>query len=278
MVKKSIFYFLFLLNTLLGYSQNLSWHSIPEKQIILNELLPYIQVSHDIKINVKKFELSEDQVSLKSYKIFLASVKKDSGEVVYQSLLPDTNIGPKDVRDEYFNSGKYDNYPVVGISWENALQYCKWMTLKNNPDSIQVIYRLPNLYEYYSAYTHLQSSAINNSLNNLYADWLMDAKDESYYFYKTDQSTEISFSFYYFHSKGDMPAQKRKMVMGKSFLHSFNEFYEYTLLSFYADHGYRHIGFRMVKDTNPVSFLLDEKNGGYENPLLKYWKLKPTSK
>lgn len=257
-----------------GNSQNLSWHSIPERQIILNELNSSIISSHDIKISVKKFEISQDQVSLRSYKIFLAAVKKDSGDLVYQSLLPDTNIGPKDVRDEYFKSGKYDDYPVVGISWENALQYCKWMTLMNNPDSIQVIYRLPNLYEYYSAYTYLQSAAINNSLNKLYADWLMDAMDES----SIDYQKEVPLSYLYFHLDSDPPVLKRKMVIGKSFLHSFNYLEDYIRMSFYGDHGYRHIGFRLVKETNPDAFTIQAETNEFENPLLRYWKLKTRTK
>jgi hypothetical protein len=270
-VRKSIFYFLFFLSTLFSHSQNFSWHSIPERQIVLNQLFSSINSPNDIKVKVKKFELFHSQVSLAEYKLFLNSVRKDSGELVYQSLLLDTNIGPKDVREKYFNSGKYDDYPVVGISWESALNYCKWLTVKNNPDSLQIIYRLPNLYEYYSAYLYLQSAAIDNNLNSSYADWLMDAKDESI----TEVQEDIGLSYYYFHSLIDPPVMKRKMVIGKSFLHSFNELEDYLKLSFYGNVGYRHIGFRIVKDSNPDSFLIDKTDYKYENPLLNYWNLKP---
>jgi formylglycine-generating enzyme required for sulfatase activity len=272
------FRFSFLFFTIIfSYSaeaQMHAWHSIPERQIILNELFPGINSSVEIKIKVKEFELSQDQVSLASYKIFLNDMRKDSGELVYQSLLPDTNIGPKEVRDVYFNSGKYDDYPVVGISWENALKYCRWMTLKSNPDSLKVIYRLPNLYEYYSAYTYMQSAAINNSLNGSYADWLMDVKDES----AAEMKDEIPLSYYYFHLAEDPPVMKRKMVIGKSFLYSFHSLEDYLKFSYYGNEGYRHIGFRLVKDTDAKSFMLESNEMRYENPLLKYWKLKPKSK
>ena len=49
-------------------------------------------------------------------------------------------------------------------------------------------------------------------------------------------------------------------------------------LSFYADHGYRHVGFRMVKDTSMNSLEMDSSNQKYENPLLNYWNLKPIDK
>ncbi len=270
-MRKSIFYFLLLLSAHSSFSQNLLWHSVPERQIILNELNPSIISSHDVKIKVKSFELSQEQVSLASYKIFLKEIRRDSGEALYQSLLPDTNIGPKDVRDEYFNSGKFDAYPIVGISWDNALRYCKWLTVKNNPDSIQVVYRLPNLYEYYSAYTYLQSSATHNSLDNLYADWLMDSMDES----AIDYQKEIPFSYIYFHLSSDPPVMKRKNVIGKSFQYSLSYLDDYLRLSYYADHGYRHIGFRIVKDTSPETFSIQNENGEFENPILKYWKLNP---
>jgi hypothetical protein len=148
------------------------------------------------------------------------------------------------------------------------------LTIKNNPDSLQEIYRLPNLYEFYSAYTFLQSSAIHNSFNDSYSDWLMDAKDESV----IDYQKEIPFSYFYFHLKTDPVVMKRKSVIGKSFLYSFNYLEDYLRLSFYADHGYRHIGFRIVKDTNPESFYIESETGKFENPLLKYWNLIPNKK
>jgi len=270
-VRKSILYIVLVLGSLNGYSQLYPWYIIPERKIVLNQLFSSINSPNDIKITVKKFELSHEQVTLAEYKSFLNSVKVDSNEMVYNSLLLDTTIGPRNVRDEYFNSGKYDSYPVVGISWENALKYCRWLTLKNNSDSLKVIYRLPNLYEYYSAFQFLQSSAIYNNLNSTYADWLLDAMDES----MTQEQEDIALSYYYFHLLSDPPSMKRKMVIGKSFLHSFNALEDYLKLSFYADHGYRHIGFRILKDSDPNSFNLDETKTDYENPLLKYWKIKP---
>lgn len=249
---------------------NAQRYSIPEKQIILNEIYPQIRGEHDIKIKVSAFEMSK-QVTLKEYKVFLQEMKKDSGERVYRSLLPDTTIANINLREQYFNSGQYDDFPIVGISWENALRYCHWMTKKNNSDSLKSIYRLPNLYEYYAAYTYLQSSAIDNDLNQSYADWLMDTKDESMLEFQKD----VSLAYYYFHSANDPSSLKRKVVIGKSFLHFFNSFSDYIKLSYYADHGYREVGFRYIIETDPNAFLLDETNEKYENPLLNYWNIQP---
>lgn len=255
-----------------AFSQSLS---IPAQTIILNDFIPNIVYTHNIKISVNKFEISK-QVTLKEYKIFLEEMKKDSGDVIYQSLLPDTSIAPKKVRDEYFNSGKYDDFAVVGISWDNALRYCKWLTVKNNPDTLQTICRLPNLYEYFSAYSHLQKSAIPNDLNTLYADWLMDTKDESV----AADDNSIPLSYYYFHQKSDPNALKRKVVIGKSFHHSFQSFEENMKFSFYAQEGYAYIGFRIVTDNSNESLKITTENDQrfYTNPLLQYWNLKPDKK
>lgn len=262
-----VFLFFLMLCTNSAKSQN---YVIPEKQIILNEIYPQIRGEHDIKIKVPAFEMSR-QVTLKEYKVFLLEMKKDSGNKVYQSLLPDTSIANLKVREEYFHSGKYDDFPVVGISWDNALRYCYWMTKKNNHDSLKTIYRLPNLYEYYSAFIYLQSSAIDNDLNQTYADWLMDAKDESMLEFQED----VSLAYYYFHLLSDPPALKRKVVIGKSFLHFFNSFSDYIKLSYYADHGYREVGFRYIVEKDSNAFLLDETKEKYENPLLKFWNVYP---
>jgi hypothetical protein len=68
---------------------------------------------------------------------------------------------------------------------------------------------------------------------------------------------------------------KRKNVIGKSFQYSLSYLDDYLRLSYYADHGYRHIGFRIVKDTSPETFSIQNENGEFENPILKYWKLNP---
>lgn len=260
---------------IIPFAANSQSLSIPAQTIILNDFIPNIAYTHNIKISVNKFEIS-NQVTLKEYKVFLDEMKKDSGEVIYLTLLPDSSIAPKKIREEYFNSGKYDEYPVVGISWDNALRYCKWLTVKNNSDTLRIIYRLPNLYEYFSAYSHLQKSALPNDLNTLYADWLMDTKDESV----VAGDNSIPLSYYYFHQKTDANALKRKIVMGKSFHHSFQSFEEYMKFSFYAQEGYAHIGFRIVTDKSNESLKINSEGNTpvYSNPLLQYWNLIPAEK
>lgn len=278
MVKKQIkifFIFILLLNTENVFSQNFT---IPSHTITITDYLPEGFADADVKINVNSFSVSK-QVTLKQYKEFLSEMKKNSSEEYYLSLLPDSSFTTKELYEKYFNSTLYDEFPVVGVSWENALNYCKWLTLKENKNELKYIYRLPNLYEWLWAKEYLSSIA-ESDFDKLYSDWLMDAKDESHF--TDEESRAFSLSYYYFHEKNDPPVLKRKKTIGASFQYQFSSLLSYTFLSFYADHGYRNIGFRIVKDDSNESlniFSKLEMNGKsvnvYTNPLLQYWKLTP---
>ncbi len=276
MHKRLFFPFIFIL--LFSSEGKTQGYSIPGSKIDFYRILGLAFEKPGVEIAVDSFEMSR-QVTLTQYKEYLNRMKIDSGEIFYKTQLPDSTIGTKEQWNKYFNSGDYDAFPVVGVSWENALNYCKWMTLKNKTtDTLSVIYRLPNLYEWLTAYQYLDSTKINNDLDQLYSDWLLDAKDESYLVEK--------YSFpgggYYFHSENDPPVMKRKVVMGKSYHHGYSNLKDY-MESYYADEGYRHIGFRMVIDDKPGSFRkrkTNNRNGrsvAYENPLLHYWKIEPTT-
>jgi len=81
------------------------------------------------------------EVSNAEYRNFLSDLKNFNNEVSYQSCLPDT-LCWKDKLNEtknaepfvafYFRHPSYDNYPVVGVSYESALKYCDWLTENYN--------------------------------------------------------------------------------------------------------------------------------------------------
>lgn len=99
---------------------------------------------------------------------YLLNMKKDT--VLYYKFLPDTTVWDNDsnfsLQEFYFKHPSYNMYPVVGISYEQAIEFCKWRTymanlnqyLKNqkkqyNPDSaykfpIHFVYRLPTIDEW----------------------------------------------------------------------------------------------------------------------------------
>lgn len=100
---------------------------------------------------------------------YLLNTKKDTAS--YNRFLPDTLVWENDrnfsLHKSYFRHPSFNMYPVVGISYEQAIEYCKWRTymanlnlyLKRkkkkylNPDSsykfpIHFIYRLPTVEEW----------------------------------------------------------------------------------------------------------------------------------
>lgn len=67
---------------------------------------------------------------------------------------------------DYFTHPKYDNYPVVGVTFNGAKYYCIWRTKEENKNSklkkkdAQIDYRLPTSHEwdYASTFAPLKSS------------------------------------------------------------------------------------------------------------------------
>lgn len=57
-------------------------------------------------------------------------------------------------KENYFTDSKYDNYPVIGVTWQGARYYCIWRTneenknLKGQDIAFQMDYRLPTRYEW----------------------------------------------------------------------------------------------------------------------------------
>jgi hypothetical protein len=269
MLKKTYFIFVsiavILLCTSSSYKNRESTlYSIKEQNLNLYELIHFSKKSSNQTI--KAFEISQ-QVSYKEYKVYLNEIKKDSSLSYYKSQLPDKRIGSAEIYNEYLTSNKYDNYPVLGISWDNAMNYCKWKTIKDNKDSIRFVYRLPHCSEWLAANYHLNTNKIKNDFNENYADWLINTFDESNYYVEDYVTNDFKFDYMYFHKPKDQKALKRKLVIGNSFLYQ----QEYPLannFSFYATDGYKHISFRYVKE------YIRKSEHNTSSRLIEHWKIK----
>lgn len=105
---------------------------------------------------------AESEVSNIQYREFLSYIKRTKGiEGYYWSMHPDTNVwseklGLKNVfQGYYFQHPAYAEYPVVGISYEQAEQFCNWLELilsEELPKGIKKIkVRLPTEEEWENA-------------------------------------------------------------------------------------------------------------------------------
>jgi formylglycine-generating enzyme required for sulfatase activity len=80
-------------------------------------------------VTIDPFWMNQTEVSVKQYSDYLKSVKKDSSALFYETALPDISKAP--IKD-YFSNKKYADFPVVGVSFKQANNYCRWLSAVEN--------------------------------------------------------------------------------------------------------------------------------------------------
>lgn len=239
-------------------------HKIPKQEIDFTKSMG-INEEEEL-LEVPEFDMT-NFISFGVYKEYLKEIKKDSSTQFYNTQLPDSSMCLPDCYVEYVNNTEFDNHPVLGISWEAAMHYAKWMTIKENTgDEIDFIYRLPTCVEWLSAYTYLGEDA---DMNHLYADWLLNTKfNIGYAFHKNTPNSQL-YNISGFPEKDAPQAEKRRFVIGNSFLFQKEYVKDFHDNVYYQFEGYRHIPFRLVKtqkEENREEYHLFDR-------ILKYWGL-----
>lgn len=98
------------------------------------------------RISIPAFYMDDTEISNNEYRMFVNSMMADSLEVLGEefiktNIFPDTTVWKKDftyhngdvLTENYYENPAFDNYPVVGVSWDAAVYFCKWRTnLYNN--------------------------------------------------------------------------------------------------------------------------------------------------
>jgi len=97
-----------------------------------------------VKQQVRSFYMDEAEVTNIEYLLYLQYLEKvfppsdDTYRKIYQAALPDTlvwrnTLGFNELLTEnYLRHPAYAEYPVVGVSWRQAGEYCKWRTDRVN--------------------------------------------------------------------------------------------------------------------------------------------------
>ncbi|MCS6833369.1 MAG: formylglycine-generating enzyme family protein, partial [Flammeovirgaceae bacterium] len=84
-------------------------------------------------VTVSSFYMDQTEVANIHWLEYLHFVQ-DSGQQYYEDALPDTTVWAKELAfndpyvDHYFRYPGFRFFPVVGISWLQAQNYCKWRT------------------------------------------------------------------------------------------------------------------------------------------------------
>jgi gliding motility-associated lipoprotein GldJ len=92
------------------------------------------------RITVSSFYMDETEVANTDYREYLYWLDRVYNNMpqVYRKALPDTLVWLEELSynepfvETYFRHPAYDEYPVVGISWLQAQEYCKWRTDRVN--------------------------------------------------------------------------------------------------------------------------------------------------
>lgn len=93
------------------------------------------------RVTVSSFYMDETEVGNIDYKEYLYWLSNTFGATypeVLQKALPDTLVWREELAynepfvETYFRHPSYDEYPVVGVSWNQANEYCKWRTDRVN--------------------------------------------------------------------------------------------------------------------------------------------------
>ena len=92
-------------------------------------------------VSVPSFYLDQTEVTNESYREYLYWVYRvfeQSNPAIYDAALPDTNVWRSEVDfneqyvSTYFRHPAFAEYPVVGVSWHQANDYCAWRTERVN--------------------------------------------------------------------------------------------------------------------------------------------------
>jgi gliding motility-associated lipoprotein GldJ len=85
-------------------------------------------------VSIQSFFMDETEVANIHWLEYLYYVQKDSSEEFFQSSLPDSTVWASELAfndsyvDHYLRYPGFRYFPVVGVSWTQAVDFCTWRT------------------------------------------------------------------------------------------------------------------------------------------------------
>jgi len=144
---------------------------------ILNINQRFVKIDNNLYVD--KYE-----VSIRDYKLFLFDKKQKSED--YSNLIYDSTkwtsgiVNYPDFQDYYFNHNAYINYPMVSISYNAAMEFCNWLSVKYNSNLERkykkVVFRLPTEEEF------IKVASLGLDTKKIFYPWgsnkLIDSKNQ----------------------------------------------------------------------------------------------------
>jgi formylglycine-generating enzyme required for sulfatase activity len=98
------------------------------------------------RVTVSSFRIDQYEVSNKKYRDYLHWMEKVfrplGKDSIVKAALPDTTVWRTDLSynepmvEGYFRARAFNDYPVVGVTWEQANNYCRWRTDRANEKTL----------------------------------------------------------------------------------------------------------------------------------------------
>jgi sulfatase modifying factor 1 len=119
----------------------------------LNQDLNYDFDNVKRRVTVASFYMDETEVANRDWQEYLYWIRKffPGDQEHYYNALPDTLVWRRPLSynepyvDNYFRHPAFQDYPVVGITWEQAVAYCEWRTDRVNEEILRSKGRLASL-------------------------------------------------------------------------------------------------------------------------------------
>ncbi len=229
-MKLSLFLIFGLFAVQNAYSQILDYFTVQDNKIPKSS---YFQEEEGLQF-VKGFEISA-LVTVREYNYYLKSIRIDSTNEFYLSQLPSAEaIAPIQI-EEYLKDYEYQNLPVLGVSWEKAINYCKWLSVIETFGEVNYTYRLPTVTEWLSA-----KQAFPSQFSSDYSEWSFASYDEGIF----DLKDMAAPDYVYIAFPEDPPSMKRKVIMGNR-IEAKNSTSVFKFAYHYQNKGYANCGFRV---------------------------------
>ncbi len=106
-----------------------------------DEDVPASQINMNKQVTISGFYMDDTEITNNEYRQFIQVLMTDSVDVygeerIRRDFYPDTTVWMRDfthhmgdpMLDYYFQHPAFDDYPVVGVTWQKAKDFCKWRT------------------------------------------------------------------------------------------------------------------------------------------------------
>lgn len=224
---------------------------------------------------VDNFFIDEGEIRNIDWREYLADIKNTEGEnsLRYAQAIPDSKVWTqenplmKPYTSSYLYHPAYDDYPVVGISHQQAINYCKWRTqavikmlAKNKIDGPKnFVYRLPTKTEWElcanAGYNKKQSKKATKKMNKYgdntriynmkYEDYNIENLDSQYTPAPTLTYLPNKFGIYNIHGNVAEMVAEPNIAMGGSYRHFYEDIVP-TNKALEYDSPQNWLGFRCV--------------------------------